>query len=152
VALVGRAVRQLQALFPKKVKVREVSGRIDRQERAVTQADLSNAAQSVLVIGTSAVDVGVDFRIHLLIFEAGDSAIFVQRLGRLGRHSGFSTTQSLCLLSGRTRGLGARLCRRSMRRSRSAGSGSEIEGSIHPEFEQYRKYWGALRLRECCSA
>jgi len=32
----------------------------------------------MLVIGTSAVDVGVDFRIHLLIFEAGDSAIFVQ--------------------------------------------------------------------------
>ena len=92
VALVSRAVRQLQALFPEEqVKVREVSGRIDRKERAVTQADLSNASQSVLVIGTSAVDVGVDFRIHLLIFEAGDSATFVQRLGRLGRHPGFST-------------------------------------------------------------
>jgi len=61
----------------------------------------------VLVVGTSAVDVGVDFRIHLLIFEAGDSAIFVQRLGRLGRHSGFSTYKAFVLLSGRTRGLGA---------------------------------------------
>jgi len=103
VALVGRAVRQLQAFPEEKVKVREVSGRIDRQERAVTQADLSNA-QSVLVIGTSAVDVGVDFRIHLLIFEAGDSAIFVQRF-RLVCHSGFSTYKAFVLLSGRTRGL-----------------------------------------------
>lgn len=152
VALVGRAVRRLQALFPEeRVKVREVSGRIDRQERTVTQADLSNAAQSVIVIGTSAVDVGVDFRIHLLIFEAGDSATFVQRLGRLGRHPGFSTYKAFVLLSGRTPWVRARL-------QEKLAEGQPvsrikfreiIEDAFDPpkEFEQYRKYWGALQAQ-----
>ncbi len=152
VALVSRAVRQLQALFPEeRVKVREVSGRIDRQERAVTQADLSNAAQSVLVIGTSAVDVGVDFRIHLLIFEAGDSAIFVQRLGRLGRHSGFSTYKAFVLLSGRTPWVRARLQEKLAEEKPSSRIEFReiIEDSFDPprEFEQYRKYWGALQAQ-----
>lgn len=42
--------------------------------------------ESDLLIGTSTVDVGVDFRINLLIFESRDAATFLQRLGRLGRH------------------------------------------------------------------
>ncbi len=42
-----------------------------------------------LLIGTSTIDVGVDFRINLLMFEAPSAATFVQRLGRLGRHAGF---------------------------------------------------------------
>lgn len=152
VALVSRAVRQLQALFPEeRVKVREVSGRIDRQERAVTQADLSNAAQSVLVIGTSAVDVGVDFRIHLLIFEAGDSAIFVQRLGRLGRHSGFSTYKAFVLLSGRTPWVRARL-QEKLAEDQPIGRIEfreiiEDAFDLPREFEQYRTYWGALQAQ-----
>lgn len=40
-----------------------------------------------LLIGTSTVDVGVDFRINLLIFEAPSAGTFLQRLGRLGRHT-----------------------------------------------------------------
>lgn len=39
-----------------------------------------------LLIGTSTVDVGVDFRINFLIFESRDAGTFLQRLGRLGRH------------------------------------------------------------------
>lgn len=39
-----------------------------------------------LLIGTSTVDVGVDFRINFLVFESRDSGTFLQRLGRLGRH------------------------------------------------------------------
>ena len=152
VTLVSRAVRQLQTLFPEeRVKVREVSGRIDRQERAVTQADLSHAAQSVLVIGTSAVDVGVDFRIHLLIFEAGDSATFVQRLGRLGRHPGFSTYKAFVLLSGRTPWIRSRLldkleAEQAISRIKFRET---IEDAFDPpkEFEQYRSYWGALQAQ-----
>ena len=139
-------------MFPEeRVKVREVSGRINRQERAVTQADLSHAAQSVLVIGTSAVDVGVDFRIHLLIFEAGDSATFVQRLGRLGRHPGFSTYKAFVLLSGHTPWIRSRLLEQL-----EAGQAISrirfreiIEDAFDPpkEFEQYRAYWGALQAQ-----
>lgn len=42
-----------------------------------------------LLVGTSTVDVGVDFQINLLIFESRDAGTFLQRLGRLGRHGGF---------------------------------------------------------------
>jgi CRISPR-associated endonuclease/helicase Cas3 len=44
---------------------------------------------SDLVLGTSTIDVGVDFKINFLIFESADSGSFIQRLGRLGRHQGY---------------------------------------------------------------
>jgi len=40
-----------------------------------------------LVIGTAAIEVGIDFKTDYLIFEAGDVASFMQRFGRIGRHS-----------------------------------------------------------------
>ena len=43
--------------------------------------------ESTLLVGTSTVDVGVDFKINFLVFEAMDSGTWIQRLGRLGRHS-----------------------------------------------------------------
>lgn len=39
-----------------------------------------------LLVATSTVDVGVDFKINFLIFESRDAASHQQRLGRLGRH------------------------------------------------------------------
>lgn len=39
-----------------------------------------------LLVATSTVDVGVDFRVNLLIFESMDANSHIQRLGRLGRH------------------------------------------------------------------
>lgn len=152
VALIGRAVRQLQALFPEeRVKVREVSGRIDRRERGQTQADLNHAQQSVLVVGTSAVDVGVDFRIHLLIFEAGDSATFVQRFGRLGRHPGFSVYKAFVFLSSRTPWVKSRL-QEKLNEGEFVSRMSFrdiIEDAFDPprEFQQYRHYWGALQAQ-----
>ncbi|HEY9811210.1 MAG TPA: type I-D CRISPR-associated helicase Cas3' [Halomicronema sp.] len=43
-----------------------------------------------LVLGTSTIDVGVDFKINFLIFESADAGNFIQRLGRLGRHDGYA--------------------------------------------------------------
>ncbi|MBX3086755.1 MAG: type I-D CRISPR-associated helicase Cas3' [Anaerolineae bacterium] len=40
-----------------------------------------------LLVATSTIDVGVDFRINLLIYESLDAATHIQRLGRLGRHT-----------------------------------------------------------------
>jgi CRISPR-associated endonuclease/helicase Cas3 len=51
-----------------------------------------------LLIGTSTVDIGVDFHINLLIFEATDAGTFIQRFGRLGRQAGFGTYQAYALL------------------------------------------------------
>jgi CRISPR-associated endonuclease/helicase Cas3 len=39
-----------------------------------------------LLVATSTIDVGVDFRINFLVFESMDAASHLQRLGRLGRH------------------------------------------------------------------
>jgi CRISPR-associated endonuclease/helicase Cas3 len=57
-----------------------LTGETERSQ-SVTQADL--------LIGTSTIDVGVDFKINFLVFEASDSGNFIQRFGRLGRHSDF---------------------------------------------------------------
>ncbi len=40
-----------------------------------------------LLVATSTVDVGVDFKINFLVFESRDAASHIQRLGRLGRHA-----------------------------------------------------------------
>jgi CRISPR-associated helicase Cas3 len=45
-----------------------------------------DALQKDIVIGTKAVELGIDFDVPALIFEASDSASFIQRLGRAGRH------------------------------------------------------------------
>ncbi len=42
--------------------------------------------KQLIVVGTSAIEVGIDFQCDYLIFEAGDGAAFMQRFGRLGRH------------------------------------------------------------------
>lgn len=43
-----------------------------------------------LLVGTSTVDVGVDFQINFLVFESDSAGTFLQRLGRLGRHDGYT--------------------------------------------------------------
>ena len=58
--------------------------------RSISDADL--------LIGTSTIDVGVDFRINFLIFEAADAGNFIQRFGRMGRHPGFPTYQAYALI------------------------------------------------------
>lgn len=53
------------------------------------KVDKERSLDADLVLGTSTIDVGVDFKINLLIFESADSGSFIQRLGRLGRHDGY---------------------------------------------------------------
>lgn len=61
-----------------------------RDEIASVRGLVSRAARDVrgktLVVGTSAIEVGIDFKCDYLIFEAGDAAGFMQRFGRVGRH------------------------------------------------------------------
>lgn len=40
----------------------------------------------ILIIGTSAIEVGVDFKCDYLVFEAFEAPSFMQRFGRVGRH------------------------------------------------------------------
>lgn len=55
--------------------------------RGLSAREVRDTAGKLLVIGTSAIEVGVDFRCDYLIFEAGEASAFMQRFGRVGRHS-----------------------------------------------------------------
>lgn len=71
----------------------------DRSELAIIRGLTSRAVRSteekLIAIGTSAIEVGVDFRCDWLIFEASEAASFMQRFGRVGRH-GPGTAIILC--------------------------------------------------------
>ena len=51
-----------------------------------------------ILVGTSTVDIGVDFHINYLIFEAFSAGSFLQRFGRLGRHDEFGIYQAYALI------------------------------------------------------
>ena len=61
--------------------------RVAPNTRLNGQSTRKASYEADVLIGTSTVDVGVDFRINLLIFEASSAGTFLQRLGRLGRHT-----------------------------------------------------------------
>jgi CRISPR-associated helicase Cas3 len=71
----------------------------DRSELAIIRGLTSRALRStegkLIAIGTSAIEVGVDFHCDWLIFEASEAASFMQRFGRVGRH-GPGTAVILC--------------------------------------------------------
>lgn len=60
---------------------------VERNTGLTSEALRQVSRECDLLIGTSTVDVGIDFRINLLIFESRDAGSFLQRLGRLGRHT-----------------------------------------------------------------
>jgi CRISPR-associated endonuclease/helicase Cas3 len=150
VAQAGRAVALLTELLPN-VEVREISGRMDRDSRQETQDQLKHSERPVLVVGTSAVDVGVDFKIHLLIFESSDSATVIQRLGRLGRHSGFNHYQAIALLPEHAPWILAQLEKDLSENAtvdRQTLRDAIVNAFDEPkEYESYRKEWGALQAQ-----
>jgi len=99
-AIILNSIASIKKLLPKfkdifeplGLKVRENTGLTGETEksRSVIEADL--------LLGTSTIDVGVDFKINFLVFEASDAGNFIQRFGRLGRHTGFNTYQAYALL------------------------------------------------------
>jgi CRISPR-associated helicase Cas3 len=54
--------------------------------RGLMDRRLRSFKDKLVVVGTSAIEVGVDFKCRYLVFEAGDAASFMQRFGRVGRH------------------------------------------------------------------
>lgn len=54
--------------------------------RGLSHRAIRDTAGKLLAIGTSAVEVGVDFHCDYLLFEASEAASFLQRFGRVGRH------------------------------------------------------------------
>lgn len=54
--------------------------------RGLTHRAVRDRRGKLLALGTSAIEVGVDFHCDYLLFEASEAASFLQRFGRVGRH------------------------------------------------------------------
>lgn len=105
--------------------------------------------EKMLLVGTSTVDIGVDFRINFLIFEAFTAGSFIQRFGRLGRHEGYSTYRAYALVP-----------RFVLERfGQSMSDGAELERTtfnalvqevfpVEAEFVRYAKRWGIIQAAQ----
>jgi CRISPR-associated endonuclease/helicase Cas3 len=83
VAAAQRLVNRLRPVFASHGLTAEPNTGFDAPQRRQASYDAD------LLIGTSTVDVGVDFQINFLVFESHDAGSFLQRFGRLGRHDAF---------------------------------------------------------------
>ncbi len=117
------------------------------------------SVQDDIIVGTSTVDVGVDFDINLLIFEAANAGQFLQRLGRLGRYhldgEVMGPCQAHAIISAKTPWISAGL----IKNLRDAGinDGDEVERSrvfrdavvaSYPgetSFQPYLRRWAGLQ-------
>jgi CRISPR-associated endonuclease/helicase Cas3 len=115
------------------------------RSRSISDADL--------LIGTSTIDVGVDFRINFLIFEAADAGNFIQRFGRLGRHPGFPAYRAYALIPNY---LVARLFAGKNSQIAPLANGEAYDRATFTEFirnswsfvnqfENYPQRWGAIQ-------
>ena len=92
IAAVKKLLPKFKEIFEPRWKVRENTGLTGETEKR------DSVAEADLLLGTSTIDVGVDFRINFLVFEAADAGNFIQRFGRLGRHEGFEIYQGYALI------------------------------------------------------
>jgi CRISPR-associated endonuclease/helicase Cas3 len=83
VAAAHRLLERIRPAFVEQELTVEPNTGLTSQERR------ARSYEADLLIGTSTVDVGVDFQINFLLFESRDAGSFLQRLGRLGRHDGY---------------------------------------------------------------
>jgi CRISPR-associated endonuclease/helicase Cas3 len=140
VATARRLYKRLKDYFePLGISVGENTGLTHRDDRRASYE------QSILV-GTTTVDIGVDFHINYLIFEAFNGGSFLQRFGRLGRHEGYDTYHAHALIP---RFVLERL-------ELKFGAAAEVERETfnaavreafptEQEFEQYTQRWGVVQ-------
>jgi len=92
VATARRLFARLKEYFePHGISVGENTGLTHREDRRAS-------FEKDILVGTSTVDIGVDFHINYLIFEAFNAGSFLQRFGRLGRHDEFGIYEAYALI------------------------------------------------------
>src|SRR5436305_3429091 len=140
VATARRLYARLKEYFePRGITIGENTGLTHRDDRR-------SSFEKDILVGTSTVDIGVDFRINYLIFEAFNGGSFLQRFGRLGRHEGFAEYRAYRLVP---RFVLERL-------TQAFGTGGTVERmqfneairEVFPtetEFENYTKRWGVVQ-------
>lgn len=146
-----RIARLLRERFPQ-LTVGENTGLTDEERR-------KQAMQAQLIVGTSTIDVGIDFNISLLIFESPDDGTFLQRFGRLGRvrHTGelFAQHEAHALFSGKAPWIYdnfiKELADRNVHEGDSVDRPTTLRDAVvaaFPQathFERYVRRWGALQ-------
>jgi CRISPR-associated endonuclease/helicase Cas3 len=139
-ATARRLVQRLEAFFaPHDITVGENTGLTSEEDRR-------EALQKQILVGTSTVDVGIDFHINYLIFEGYSAGSFLQRFGRLGRHEEFEAYCAYALVP------------RFVLERLTADMGNEQEVSrerfnkaireafpTEQEFKPYTKIWGPVQ-------
>jgi CRISPR-associated endonuclease/helicase Cas3 len=155
VAAARRIVALLQSTLTKDhgITIGENSGLVDdiRRAEALHACDI--------VVGTSTIDVGVDFNISFLIFESTDGGSFLQRLGRLGRvrrdERPFAHYEAHALINSKTPWIYEKLIQgleqHGIREGHAVDRATvlrEVVQSAFPtatDFQHYAKRWGALQ-------
>ncbi len=148
VATARRLYGRLYDYFEKQrgITVGENTGLTNRHERRA-------ALEKQILVGTSTVDIGIDFRINYLVFEASNAGSFLQRFGRLGRHEGFKAYRAYGLIP---RFVLERL-------QQALGKGGEVERErfntaireafpIEAEFKSYVQRWGVMQAAQVLAA
>ncbi len=143
VATARRLVGFLREYFkPYNIEIGENTGLASQEERQASY-------HKQILVGTSTVDIGVDFHINYLIFEASNAGSFLQRFGRLGRHAEFASYQAHALLP---RFVLERL-------GEKFATGQEIEREqfnecmrdvfpVEQEFAGYTRRWGVVQAAQ----
>ena len=144
VATARRLVKLLKERLeqPYGITIGENTGLTDPVQRKVS-------FEKMLLVGTSTVDIGVDFRINLLIFEAFNAGSFIQRFGRLGRHEGYDVYRAYALVPRFV------LERFGLRYTNEAElERASFNTSVHEvfptetEFRHYAKRWGVVQAAQ----
>ncbi len=148
VATARRLYAHLHDFFEEQhgITVGENTGLTYRDERRA-------ALEKQILVGTSTVDIGIDFRINYLVFEASNAGSFLQRFGRLGRHEGFGTYRAYGLIP---RFVLERL-------QQSLGVEGEVDREqfneavraafpVEAEFEGYTRRWGVMQAAQVLAA
>jgi CRISPR-associated endonuclease/helicase Cas3 len=146
-----RIARLLRERLPQ-LSIGENTGLTDEERR-------KQAIQSQLIIGTSTIDVGVDFNISLLIFESPDGGTFLQRFGRLGRvrrsSEPFARYEAHALFGGKAPWIYDNFLKELADRGVNEGDALNRPTTLRDavvaafpqtsEFRRYARRWGALQ-------
>lgn len=146
-----RIARLLRTRLPA-LTIGENTGLTDDERR-------KQAMQAQLIVGTSTIDVGVDFNISLLIFEAPDAGTFLQRFGRLGRvrrnGEAFASYEAHALFSGKAPWIYENITKTLAENGIQEGDAVERPTTLRDaivkafpqttDFQRYARRWGALQ-------
>jgi len=147
VATARRLYARLKDYFKSRgISVGENTGLTHRDDRR-------DSYEQDLLVGTTTVDIGVDFHINYLIFEAFNAGSFLQRFGRLGRHDEYPAYKAHALIP---RFVLERL-------EMKFGAAAELERTMfneaireafptEQEFEQYIQRWGVVQAAQVLTA